>query len=204
MQTANTLDYSRDYLLEDDIMRLRPLVTDDYEHLLEYAVNEPDIWSFNAGGPTSPENLRRYIDKAVANREAGTEYPFIVYDKRSNKYIGSTRFYNNDSERRIIELGFTWYGKDYQGTGINKNCKFLLFDFAFRTLGMERIGLGANAQNERSINAMKSVGCTVEGILRSRGYNGAGERIDAVILSILKTEWESGHRDKLKSKTLQP
>src|SRR5439155_23280794 len=101
-----------------------------------------------------------------------------------NKYVGSTRFYNIDFERKIIEVGFTWYGKSFQGTGINKNCKYLLFDFAFRQLNMERIGLGANSKNERSINAMKSVGCSVEGILRSRGYDANGERIDSIVLSI--------------------
>ena len=196
------LDYTRDYVLEDDFVRIRPLLTTDYDHLLEYSVGEPEIWSFNAGGAAGAENLRKYIDKAVANREKQAEYPFIVFDKQSGKYAGSTRFYNYDADRNIIEIGFTWYGKAYQGTGLNKNCKFLLFDFCFRTLGVERVGLGANAKNERSINAMKSVGCTVEGIMRSRGYDAMGGRIDSIFLSILKSEWESGHREQLKGKKL--
>jgi N-acetyltransferase len=68
---------------------------------------------------------------------------------------------------------------------------------------MERIGLGANSRNERSINAMKAVGCTVEGIMRSRGYDAKGERIDSIFLSILKSEWLNEWRDKLKGKTLK-
>ena len=68
---------------------------------------------------------------------------------------------------------------------------------------MERIGLGANSKNERSINAMKSVGCTVEGIMRSRGYDANGGRIDSIFLSILKNEWQNEWREKLKSKTLK-
>jgi RimJ/RimL family protein N-acetyltransferase len=60
-----------------------------------------------------------------------------------------------------------------------------MFDFAFDKLEIERIGLGANSKNQRSINAMKGVGCTVEGILRSRSFDQNGNRIDAIILSIL-------------------
>lgn len=196
-------NFDEDYILEDEIVRLRPLETADFKQLLEYSISEPDIWEFNAGGADGSENLKMYIDKAVRQRENEKEYPFIVFDKRTNKYIGSTRFYNIDFERKIIEVGFTWYGKSFQGTGINKNCKYLLFDFAFRQLDMERIGLGANSKNERSINAMKSVGCSVEGILRSRGYDANGERIDSIVLSILRSEWDNEWQDKLKSKTLK-
>jgi len=196
-------DFSTDYILEDEIVRLRPLVITDFEHLLEYSVNEPDNWKFNSGGPAGAENLKVYIDKAVKNRQDTKEYPFIVFSKIVNKYVGCTRFYNIDFERRIMEVGWTWYGKAYQGTGINKNCKYLLFDFAFSKLDMERIGLGANSKNERSINGMKGVGCTVEGIMRSRGYDANGERMDSIFLSILKNEWENEWRDQLKSKTLK-
>ena len=196
-------DFKQDYILEDEIIQLRPLETNDFEYMKEYSIKEPDIWKFNAGGAAGTENLKIYIDKALKQRENNREYPFIVFDKRANKYVGSTRFYNFDFDRRVIDIGFTWYGKDFQGTGINKNCKYLLFDFAFSELNMERIGLAANSKNERSINAMKSIGCTVEGVLRSRGYDGKGERIDAIVLSILKTEWENEWKERLRRKTLK-
>ena len=196
-------DFKQDYILEDEIIQLRPLETNDFEYLKEYSIEEPDIWKFNAGGAAGTENLKTYIDKALKQRENNREYPFIVFDKRANKYVGSTRFYNYDFERRVIEIGFIWYSKYFQGTGINKNCKYLLFDFAFSDLNMERIGLAANSKNERSINAMKSIGCTIEGVLRSRGYDGKGERIDAIVLSILRTEWENEWKEKLGRKTLK-
>src|SRR4051812_32877382 len=113
-------NFDEDYILEDEIVRLRPLETADFKHLLEYSISESDIWKFNAGGADGPENLKMYIDKATRQRENEKEYPFIVFDKRINKYVGSTRFYNIDFERKIMEVGFTWYGKSFQGKGINK------------------------------------------------------------------------------------
>jgi N-acetyltransferase len=98
-------DFTADYILEDEVVRLRPLIATDVEHLLEYSVNEPDIWKFNAGGAAGAENLKKYIDTVVKQRQEAKEYPFIVFDKRINKYIGATRFYNIDPERKIIEVG---------------------------------------------------------------------------------------------------
>lgn len=195
-------DYKTDYVLENERVQLRALKSDDFKYLLEYSVHEPDIWDFNMGGANGEENLIKYIETTISLRQNERQYPFIIFDKSTQKYVGSTRFYNIDLEMKTIEVGYTWYGKKYQGTGINKNCKYLLFEFAFDKLGVERIGLGANSKNERSINAMKSVGCTEEGIIRSRSYDAHGNRIDAIILSILKPEWENEWKEKLKGKLI--
>src|ERR1700744_3142569 len=149
------IDFAKDYVLENERVLLRPLKESDFELLLEFAINEPDIWKFNACGPNSADNLKRYIETALTNREKQSEYPFIVYSKTDQNFVGSTRFYLINTLNKTLELGFTWYGKDYQGTGINKNCKYLLLEFAFEKLGMERVGFRANNGNEKSIHAMK-------------------------------------------------
>jgi RimJ/RimL family protein N-acetyltransferase len=193
-------DYKIDYILEDGAVLLRPLEINDFKYLLDYSINEPDIWEFNIGGANDEQNLLKYINTAIIQRQNERQYPFIIFDKRTNQYVGSTRFYNIDLEMKTIEIGYTWYGKKHQGTGINKNCKYLLFDFAFNKLEIERIGFGANSKNTRSINAMKGVGCTEEGILRSRSFDLKGNRIDVIILSILKNEWREIWEEKLRKK----
>ena len=77
------------------------------------------------------ENLKKYIDFALSCREKGSEYGFIVFDKLKNAFAGSTRFYNIDLEEKTLEIGYTWYGKEFQGTRLNKHCKFLLLEFSF-------------------------------------------------------------------------
>lgn len=99
-----------------------------------------------------------------------------------------------------MELGYTWFGKDYQGTYINKNSKYLLLEFAFEKLRCERVAFKANVNNKRSINAMKSIGCTEEGVLRSSGLNAEGRRIDLIVLSILREEWFSNVKTDLQNK----
>ncbi len=197
---AQNFNKNADYTLEDESVLLRPLVTTDLEFLLPFAINEPDTWYYSAKNPAGEDGMREYIAEAQENRVAGKEYPFIVYDKTTGTYAGSTRFYDIQPANKTIQLGYTWYGKDFRGTPVNKHCKFLLLQFAFETLEYERVEFRADARNERSIAAMKSIGCTVEGILRNHMFLHHGERRSSIILSILKDEWFGDVKEILKGK----
>ena len=195
-------NYNRDaeYVLEDERVLLRPLNESDIEYLLPYALNEPDTWKYSHISAKGEQGMRNYIATALNNRAMGKEYAFIVFDKDTNEYAGSTRFYDIQPEQDTLQLGYTWYGEKYRGSGLNKHCKFLLLQFAFETLGMLRVEFRADARNERSIAAMKSIGCKVDGILRSNMWLDDGDRRDSIVLSILKNEWESEVKKNLNRK----
>ena len=192
---------SQNTILEDDTVLLRPLLESDVENLLEISINEPETWEYSLVRANGKENLENYIQLALKAKAKKTDFPFIVLDKKSGKYAGSTRFYDINLEFKTLQLGYTWYGKDFRGTGLNKHCKFLLLQFAFETLGMERVEFRADNDNERSIAAMKSIGCKVEGILRSHMPTINKEiRRDSIVLSILKNEWFEEVKENLKRK----
>jgi RimJ/RimL family protein N-acetyltransferase len=195
------LDFSQNTILEDESIVLRPLQETDVENLLEISINEPETWEYSLVQANGKENLEKYIQIALKARENKMEFPFIVFDKKSGKYAGSTRFYDINRAFKTMQLGYTWYGKDFRGTGLNKRCKFLLLQFAFETLGMERVEFRADNNNKRSIAAMKSIGCTVEGVLRSHMPTfGSEVRRDSIILSILSKEWYGSVKENLKNK----
>lgn len=196
----NLLDTSREYILEDDCVLLRPLVMDDCGNLLLYSQNEPDLWKYSLVKVAGEENLINYIKAALDARQVGKEYAFIVFDKRTQEYAGTTRFYDIQPAHKTLQLGYTWYGKKFHGTGLNKHCKYLLLQFAFEQLGMERVEFRADNRNERSIAAMKSIGCIEEGVLRSNTLKPDGSRRDSIVLSILRNEWENGVKEKLAAK----
>ena len=193
-------DFNQNLILEDDLVLLRPLQQNDLEILLVFAVNEPETWHFSLLRADSKDNMEKYITTAIAARNNKTEFPFIVFDKTSGKYAGSTRFYDIQLQYKTLQLGYTWYGKQYRGTKLNRHCKFLLLQFAFETLHMERVEFRADNNNQRSIAAMKSIGCKVEGVLRSNMPTVEGGRRDSIILSILKDEWFSTVRESLQNK----
>jgi RimJ/RimL family protein N-acetyltransferase len=189
-----------EYLLEDDRVLLRPLKETDLEFLLPYAINEPDTWKYSSTSAQGELGMLNYINAALKGREGGSQYPFIVFDKQTGEYAGSTRFYDIQPSLQTLQLGYTWYGEKFRGTGLNKRCKFLLLQFAFESLAYERVEFRADARNETSIAAMKSIGCTVEGILRNNMPMENGPRRNSVVLSILKDEWENGVKKRLGEK----
>lgn len=196
-----TLQFPQNTILEDDFVLLRPLELTDVDNLLDISLNEPETWKYSLVPADGKENLINYIQLAVKARDNKTEFPFIVYDKKSGKYAGSTRFYDINFSFKTLQLGYTWYGKDFRGTGLNKHCKFLLLQFAFETLGMERVEFRADNNNQRSIEAMKSIGCKVEGVLRSNMPTYESDvRRDSIVLSILKEEWFGGVKENLIKK----
>jgi RimJ/RimL family protein N-acetyltransferase len=187
--------------LEDYRVLLRPLKESDYKNLLPFALNEPTLWKYSLVQASGEVGLKNYLSIALNEKKAGKEFPFIVFDKKENAYAGSTRFYDINLPYQTIQLGYTWYGKKFHGTGLNKHCKFLLLQFAFENLRLERVEFRADARNERSIAAMKSIGCRVDGILRSNMPTHEGDvRRDSIVLSILKDEWFGEMKEKLKQK----
>lgn len=188
------------YILEDDKVLLRPLVETDLEYLMPFAINEPDTWRFSQTSAHSEKGMHAYVNTALTNKATGKEYPFIVFDKTSGEYAGSTRFYDIQPQNNMLQLGYTWYGEKFRGTGLNKHCKFLLLQFAFEDLNMYRVEFRADARNERSIAAMKSIGCKPEGIIRSHMWLEDGTRRDSIVLSILKEEWENSVKENLKKR----
>ena len=201
MNQEYSFSFSDNIILENDLVLLRPLQESDVDNLLEISINEPETWKYSLVGTDGKENLINYIRSAVKAREEKREFPFIVFDKKSQKYAGSTRFYDIQLPYKTLQLGYTWYGSAFRGTGLNKHCKFLLLQFAFETLGLERVEFRADNNNERSIAAMKSIGCKVEGVLRSHMPTANKEvRRDSIVLSILKNEWFDEVKENLKEK----
>lgn len=198
---TSDFNFADNIILEDDFVLLRSLQESDVENLLEISLNEPETWKYSLVGADGKENLINYIQSAVKAREAKKEFPFIVFDKKSRKYAGSTRFYDINLDFKTLQLGYTWYGSAFRGTGLNKHCKFLLLQFAFETLELERVEFRADNNNERSIAAMKSIGCKVEGVLRSHMPTAEdGIRRDSIVLSILRNEWFDDVKEKLRQK----
>jgi N-acetyltransferase len=195
-----TFPFTHPIVLENEQVLLRPLQADDYEHLLPFALQEPDLWKFSLISAAGSDGMRAYIDTALEEKEKNNQYPFVVFNKQAKMYAGSTRFYDIQPINSTAQLGYTWYGAAFQRTGLNRHCKLLMLQFAFEQWGLERIEFRADAGNEPSINAMKAIGCVPEGILRSHLHTFTGRRRSSMVLSMLKDEWLGGVKEQLVQK----
>jgi RimJ/RimL family protein N-acetyltransferase len=189
MHPTTVFDTHSTLILENERVLMRPLLQEDAVLLAPYVENEPSLWEYALTPINTTADLSQYIQAALEAKQAGTAYPFIVFDKLHHKYVGSTRFYDLQLQFKTTQLGYTWYSESTWGTGLNEHCKFLLLNFAFETIGLERVEFRADNRNKRSIAAMQKIGCTVEGILRNHLPTSDGSRRDSIVLSILKEEW---------------
>jgi RimJ/RimL family protein N-acetyltransferase len=199
MSTNSQFDFTKDYVLEDERVILRPITIPDTEQLVQYVTNEPELWQYSLVAIQKPADLNGYIETAIQSRNEKNAYPFIVFDKITNTYVGSTRFYDIQLGFETTQLGYTWYSKKVWSTGLNQHCKFLLLQFAFEKMNFKRVEFRADNNNKRSIAAMQKMGCTVEGVLRSHLPKPDGSRRDSIILSITKEEWDSSVKKILQA-----
>lgn len=192
--------FKEEYMFSNEIVEMFPLKKEHESELFE-ASNSVEIWEHFTENGFGANNFKLYIKNALEKRISKHEYPFVIKDKRKGKIAGMTRVYEVNSELRNVKIGHTWIGNEFQGTGLNKSCKYLLFKFLFEDQNFERIGFGASKLNIKSIKAMESVGCKIEGELRSFLPRGNGnERINIILLSILKNEWKNNVKNELKNK----
>lgn len=180
--------YIQPVKLEGQHVRLEPLSLDHHTQLCEVGLDESLLRWTESYKPTR-EGLREYIETALQWRAQGIALPFAVIIKAAGRAIGSTRYGNIDRANRRVEIGWTWYGREYQRTAVNTESKYLLLRHAFETLGCIRVELKTDALNERSRTAILRIGAKEEGIFRHHMLMPSGRVRDTVYFSIIDDEW---------------
>ena len=188
--------FEDDIILEHERVRLEPLAEAHREPLWILA-QEPGLWAFVPSSVRSRADWDVYFDEAVALRHKHQRYAFAIIDRATGQAAGCTSYGNFSLHDYRVEIGWTWLGQPFRGTGINKAAKFLLLSFAFEKMDMRRVELKTDVRNLRSRAAILGIGAREEGVLRSHMSLGNGHRRDTVYYSILDTEWPEVRRQLL-------
>jgi RimJ/RimL family protein N-acetyltransferase len=176
--------------LDGDRVRMEPMTT---EHLdaLAAAGGFEELWRFTAVNAAKREDMKAYMDAALADAAKGVALPFVTIDKPSGRVIGSSRFGNIDPPNRKVEIGWTWVTPAFQRTHVNSEAKLLMMTHAFEVWNCVRVELKTDVLNMKSRNAMLRIGATEEGVLRKNQLTQGGRYRDSIYFSVLDTEWPS-------------
>lgn len=137
---------------ENDYLRLFQADNSDFEKLYSIA-KDPNIWKQH------PENDRWKREKFSIFFKNGLLNDFgllIIYDKRTDGFIGSTRYYSYDINDSAIRVGFTFISTDYWGTLVNFHIKKMMLDYAFDFVDNVYFDIGV--KNIRSRKAVEKIG----------------------------------------------
>lgn len=149
------------------------------------------LWKYMGMVIKSELDFDNYLQNTIKDQKNGISYAFLIIDKQNNRVAGSTRYGNLNTSSEKCEIGWTWYGTDFQGTGLNKACKYELLKFGFEKIGFRRIQFSADQENIRSQRAIEKLGAKKEGVFRNNYIDSNRQSRHDVYYSIIKEDWNS-------------
>ncbi|HMR39997.1 MAG TPA: GNAT family N-acetyltransferase [Ignavibacteria bacterium] len=138
-------------ILENEIVKLIPLKEEDFETLFEVS-SDPLVWEQHP-------NKDRYIREVFKNFFKGameSKGAFLIYDNKTGKAIGSTRFYYPAETSNTIAIGYTFFARDHWGSTYNQAVKKMMLEYAFQFVDKVHFHIGS--ENIRSQKAIEKSG----------------------------------------------
>ncbi len=183
-------DFSKDIVLENDWVVLAPVTPIDFKRLKGIALADKSLLQYSPNQIYTTELLNAYIQNAIAERNNQSRYSFSIYCKEHKAYAGSTAYLNLSAKDDRLEIGASWLGRKFQGTGLNRLCKHLLLHHAFEIIGAHRVEFKTDERNMQSRRAIEKIGGKFEGCLREHTVLSDGYMRNTYCYSILKPEWD--------------
>ena len=160
----------------------------EHEDGLRAAAMDGELWRLRITSVPEPAQTRRYIEDALAMREAGNRFAFAVLDE-SGVVLGSSSYHDILANVKRVEIGYTWYAKRCQRTHINTTCKLLLMGHAFDSLDCHVVGWRTDNFNFASQQAIERLGAKKDGVIRGHAIRRDGTIRDTVMYSMRSGEW---------------
>jgi N-acetyltransferase len=188
-------------VLQGKHVRLEPLDHRHIDGLAAAAAADPSLYQWSPV-PQGKAQTIKYVETALAWRDAGTAVPFATIRLEDGAVIGWTRFWNierwawsphHPSYGRGVpdacEIGYSWLTGSAIRTAANTEAKLLMLTHAFETWRVLRVCFHTDARNQRSRAALERIGGQFEGILRAHRMAADFTARDSVRYSILAAEW---------------
>ena len=145
------MKFSIQTILENQEYQLIPLQQGDFESLYEEA-SDPEVWKQHPNKDRyQREVFENFFKGAIESKGA-----FKIVEKSNENILGSTRFYDFDESRNSIFIGYTFYGTQSWGKGINPQIKKIMLDYIFQFVDTVYFHIGK--ENFRSQTALERIG----------------------------------------------
>lgn len=180
----------RQVVLSGNFVLLEPLRLEHAEQLWPVVQQEPEMFEhLSPGAGASPENLRGWIFRRMAEESVDVAQPFVMRDPADGRAIGSTSYLNIDVRNKRVEVGNTWISSSHRRTAANTEAKLLMLQHAFEDWKAVRVQFKADVRNTAAQAALERIGAVREGVMRNERILRDGFIRDAVVYSIIDREW---------------
>ena len=186
-------------VLENEFVKLSPLTLTNY-HELRAIASQEKLVQYSPSDIESEAGLKNYVAIALQQKDTKTSIPFIIFDKKKGQFAGSTRYMNISTKNKVLEIGSTWLGREFHGTGLNTHMKFLMLNHAFYRMSFEKVEFRVDERNTASRKAVEKLGCTLEGTLRKNVFLLDGFKRNTCCYGLLKDEWDTLKQTKFAAR----
>ena len=175
-------------ILTERYVILEPLAL-VHEESLQDAAQDGELWNIRVTSVPEPDQTKKYIEDALAMREAGSRFAFVVLEAGSYKVLGTTSFHDILPAVKRVEIGYTWYRQSSQRSHVNTTCKLMMMTHAFETLGCNVVGWRTDNFNFSSQAAIERLGAKKDGVIRGHAMRRDGTIRDTLMYSLRSGEW---------------
>ena len=174
--------------IKNNVVALVPMNREHIDGIFEVA-QDRRIWEHMSVDLTTKENVIAYVEDALNKQANGTDFAFVIIDQVTGKIVGCTWFLDIAMSHKRLEIGSTWITPSHWRTSVNTNCKYLLLQYCFEELQLNRVQIKTGHENVRSQKAIERIGATKEGVLRNHMIRKEGAIRHTVMYSIIQEEW---------------
>ncbi len=167
---------------------LRALELEDYKITHKWRT-DPEMTKLMTGNVffVSSERERKWVEEKILDDRK--EIYWAICDKESNEMVGMTSLRNIDYRNRKVFIGGITVGKEYWGKHYAFYATFLILEYAFSELGLNKVSTDYVAGHKVSKHLfVDKLGLSQEGIFRQELYKG-GKYHDIVKVAILRDEF---------------
>jgi RimJ/RimL family protein N-acetyltransferase len=168
--------------LENEFVKIQPLRESDFETLYTVA-SDSLIWEQHP----NKDRYKREVFEIFFKGAIESGGAFLVIDKQTGEAIGSSRFYDYNSENKFVLIGYTFLARSHWGSKYNPALKKLMIQYAFQFVDSVIFHIGAN--NVRSQKAIERLGASKIDEIEVK-YYGEESKLNFVY-EIKKGDWQN-------------
>ena len=163
---------------------IRPITRDDTPLIVQFRNNPAVRSNFIYQADLTEEDHLNWLKTRVETKSAAQ---FIIADP-GGRDIGSVYLRDIDPVHRKAEFGIFIGVDEARGKGYGSQAARLILEYAFGTLGLNRVFLRALSGNDGAIRSYEKAGFRREGLFREDVIL-HGRPVDIIFMSVLASEW---------------
>ncbi len=179
-------------LFEGELIRLAPIAPEKDAETLSNWTHDPEYLRLTSADPVrplSPGQIKNKLEEMEREAEKRNQFNFAIRARSDDRLIGMVRLHRFQWTHGVATVTLSIGRPEDRGQGYGSEALRMILRYAFDELNLHRLGVDTFAYNTGALRFLERHGFVVE-VRRRQALNRDGRRWDALMLGLLRDEWE--------------